>query len=228
MHRSLALDAGQVVRLDRARRGRLSAHGPRSPPGTGRARVEGAVEADEVDLLGAQPPEPAGQRGGVGRLHRPVAAVAAAVVGGAERPAAGVGDRSEAGRAVGDHDAHVAAALALDAHAARRDGRPALVEEGADHLEELALVDRAAVQLEVHVHVVRDRRRGRRASRRTRARRRPPRGSPRRRRSCAAPGCRPPWRRPRSSRACATARAPPDPLARPPAVVIEPSTSERS
>ena len=36
----------------------------------------------------------------------------------------------------------------------------ALVEEGADHLEQLALVDRAAVQLEVDVDVGGDRRRG--------------------------------------------------------------------
>ena len=36
------------------------------------------------------------------------------------------------------------------------DRRPALVEEGADHLEQLALVDRAAVQLEVDVDVRRE------------------------------------------------------------------------
>ena len=84
-----------------------------------------------------------------GRLHRPEAAVAAAVVGGAERAAAGVGDRTEAGGAVGDHDADVAAPLALDADAVRGDRRAAVLQEGADHLEQLALVDRAALQLEV-------------------------------------------------------------------------------
>ena len=96
-----------------------------------------------------------------GRLHRPEAAVAAAVVGRAECAAAGVRDRPEAGRAVGDHHADVAARLALEADAVRRDLRPAAVNERSDHLEQLALVDRAAVQFVVDLDVRRDRRRRR-------------------------------------------------------------------
>ena len=101
------------------------------------------------------------QRDRVRRLHRAEAAVAAAVVGRAERAAAGVGDRAEARRAVRDHDADVAAPLALHADARRRDVRPPAVEERRDHLEQLALVDRAAAQLEVDRDVRGDRRRGR-------------------------------------------------------------------
>ena len=51
-------------------------------------------------------------------------------------------------------------------------GGPPLVEVGADHLEQLAPVDRAAVELEVDVHVVGDRRRGRERRDVLRARRR--------------------------------------------------------
>ena len=51
-------------------------------------------------------------------------------------------------------------ALALDADAVGGDRGLALVEEGADHLEQLVAVDRAALELEVDVDVGRDRRRG--------------------------------------------------------------------
>ena len=57
--------------------------------------------------------------------------------------------RAQARRAVGDHHADVAAALALDADAVAGDLRLALVEVGADDLQQLALVGRAAVELEV-------------------------------------------------------------------------------
>ncbi len=90
-----------------------------------RAGVEGAVHAHQVDVLGAELAMRALERRGVRRLHRPVAAVAAAVVGGADRAAAGVGDRAQAGRAVRDHHAHGAAALALDADAVRAHAGPA-------------------------------------------------------------------------------------------------------
>src|SRR5829696_6098743 len=69
-------------------------------------------------------------------------------------------DRPEAGGAVGDHHADVAGPLALDADGVAGDRRRALVEEGADHLEQLVAVDRAALQLEVDVDVGRDRCRG--------------------------------------------------------------------
>ena len=71
-------------------------------------------------------PEPLSRRlsdGVFGGVRGPEAAVAAAVVGRAERAASGVGDRAEAGRAVGDGDTDVAAALALHADALDRDPR---------------------------------------------------------------------------------------------------------
>src|SRR5262245_33042640 len=64
--------------------------------------VERAVDAHHVSLLDAEPAEPAGERARVRRLHRPKAAVAAAVVARAQRAAARVRDRPEAGRAVRD------------------------------------------------------------------------------------------------------------------------------
>ena len=73
-----------------------------------------------------------------------------------------MGDRAQARRAVGDHHADIAAQLALDADAVRAaitGLRPA--RKARDHLDELALVDRAAAQLEIDRHMVGDRRRGR-------------------------------------------------------------------
>jgi hypothetical protein len=58
---------------------------------------------------------------------------------------------------VGDHHAHVPSALALDADAVVGDRGLPFVEEGADHLEQLVAVDRAALELEVDVDVGRDR-----------------------------------------------------------------------
>src|SRR5262245_49175761 len=104
--------------------------------------VERAVDAHDVALVDAEPAEPAAERARVRRLHRAEAAIAAAVVARAQCAAAGVGDRPEARRAVRDHHADVAAALALDADAVRRDRRAAAVQERAQDLEQLALVDR--------------------------------------------------------------------------------------
>ena len=70
-------------------------------------------------------------------------------------------DRSQAGRAMRHHHADVALELALDADAVGRRHRPAAGEEGGDDLEQLALVDRAAAQLEIHRHMIGDRRRRR-------------------------------------------------------------------
>src|SRR4051812_317658 len=104
--------------------------------------VERPVDAYEVHLLHPETGEPRAERLGAWRLHRAEAPVAPAVVGGAQRAAARMGDRPEARRAVGHHHADVAAALALDAHAVRGDGGPAVVQERADDLEQLVLVDR--------------------------------------------------------------------------------------
>src|SRR5688572_28244191 len=107
-----------------------------------RARVEGAEQPHDVDLL---QPEVVAERARVRRLHRPEAAEAAAVIARAQRPAARVRDGPEAGRAVGDHHADVAGPLALDADAVVADRGPSLVQERADDLEQLALVGRTAL-----------------------------------------------------------------------------------
>src|SRR5512143_2836123 len=88
----------------------------RHPEGGGPG-VVGAEGANEVGPGRAEvllPPAAEGR--GVRRLRGAEAAVAAALVRGADRPAAGLGDGPEAGRAVGGHDADRGPALALEAH----------------------------------------------------------------------------------------------------------------
>src|SRR5581483_6442296 len=72
--------------------------------------------------------------------------------GAAPRP----GDRTQAGLAPRHDDAHVAAALALDADGGRRDPRRRPGEQGGERTEELAAIDRAAGELVVDLHEVRD------------------------------------------------------------------------
>src|SRR5262249_39551579 len=115
--------------------------------------VEGTVDLYQVQFPNAQAAEPLAQRNRVRRLLRPVATVTAAIVCRAKRAAAGVSDRAETRRAVRDHHAHVSAQLAFEADAVRRRVRLALVEEGADDFDELALVDRASLQLEIDFNV---------------------------------------------------------------------------
>src|SRR6478609_4402072 len=100
------------------------------------ARVEGAVYAHEIDVIGTELGHAVAERSRVRRLHRAEAPVAPAVVGGAQGAAARVGDRTEAGRAVGDHDADGPAALALDADAVCANARAPAVEVGVDDLEQ--------------------------------------------------------------------------------------------
>ena len=117
IERAFALDAREVVDLD-------ASYAPCSlgllPERLG-VGVEGAEDARAMSRR-AMPSARAraAERSGVRRLHRPEAAVAAAVVGRAERAAAGMGDRAEAGRAVRDHHADIALQLALDADAVMR------------------------------------------------------------------------------------------------------------
>src|SRR5450755_5098988 len=123
-------------------------------PESVRAGVERAVDAHEVSIL---QPGPHVQRRRVRRLLGAEAAVAAAVVGGTDRPATRVGDRPKARRAVRDHYAHRPTTLALDAHAVRPHPWTPTVQVGADHLEQLLLVDRASLQLVVNMNVRADR-----------------------------------------------------------------------
>src|SRR6516165_5768850 len=106
--------------------------------------VEGAEEALDVAVAAAEPPQQRHQRARVRALHGPETAEAAAVVGGAERVAAGLRDRAETRRAMRHHHANDAAPLALGANARGRDTGPAAVQERRHDLEQLALVDRAA------------------------------------------------------------------------------------
>src|SRR5262245_8207422 len=119
--------------------------------------VEVAVDLYQVQLPDTHAAEPRAQRNRVRRLLRPVAAVTAAIICWAKRAAAGVSHGAETGRAVRDQHAHVSAQLAFHADAVGRRVRLALIEEGADYLDELALVDRASLQLEIHFDVRRNR-----------------------------------------------------------------------
>src|SRR5579859_3205001 len=102
--------------------------------------VDPAVGPRDRRVRHAEMPPPGGERIRVGTLHRAVAAVASAVVSGADRAASRVGDGAEARRPAGHHDADRAAPLALDADAVvPDDGRPP-VEIGAQDLEELRLL----------------------------------------------------------------------------------------
>src|ERR1039458_10483685 len=85
------------------------------------ARVEGMEEPVDRRLGFFELAHLATQSRHVRRLHRPEAAVTAAVIGRADRTATGVRDRSEARRAVRHGHADGTAALALGADAGRGD-----------------------------------------------------------------------------------------------------------
>src|SRR6266536_5632012 len=99
------------------------------------ACVEGAEHPGQVRVVHAELLPPGGQRRGVRGLHRAEAAVTAAAVRRAQRAAAGLGYRPEAGRAVGDHHARDPGPLALDAHAVAADIGSAPVQERGDHIK---------------------------------------------------------------------------------------------
>ena len=127
---ALALDPGEVVGLDPcacapSALAHAAASCARSRRGTARrVGVEACGSADEVGGRRRRGRRiQAAQRRGVGRLHRPEAAVAAAVVAGQSAPQPAWVTGPEAGRAVGDHHADVAAPLALDADAVGGDRR---------------------------------------------------------------------------------------------------------
>src|SRR5207248_10604420 len=120
----------------------------------------GPEHQGDVTLVEAQVAQPGHERGRVGRIGRAEAAVAAAPVRRAERAAAGPGDRTEARRAVRDEDTGGAARLALEAHAVRGQVRLAADQQGGEGVDKLPPVDRAAVELQVDLHVCRGRRRG--------------------------------------------------------------------
>src|ERR1039457_708596 len=120
--------------------------------------IEGAERADEIRRRHAHRAPERRHGCGVRGLGRPETGVAAAVVRGTDRAAAGLSDRSEAGRAMRHHHARRPAPLAFETYARRRNSRFAAVKKRREHLEELALVDRTAAQLIVDEDVLGDRR----------------------------------------------------------------------
>src|SRR5581483_5593509 len=91
---------------------------------------------------------------GVGRFFGTEAAVAATMIGRAERAAAGVRHGAKTGRSVRHHDAGRPASLALSAYTVRGRIRFAPIQVCAENLDKLVLIDRAAAQLEIHEDVV--------------------------------------------------------------------------
>src|SRR4051794_26729575 len=81
---------------------------PRGPERLG-AGVERAVHPYEVAVVEPELAQPPAHRGRVGGLHRPEAAVAAAVEGRAQAAAAGVRHRAQARRPLPPHHADLAA-----------------------------------------------------------------------------------------------------------------------
>src|SRR5579885_385492 len=126
-------------------------------PGIG---IEGPIGAQQI-LLGHSKLLPArAQRNGIGRLFRPITAITATVVGRADRATARVRNRTKTRNALRNHHANRAAQFTLHTHAVRRDSGLGLVQVGADHLEQLVLVDRAAVQFKIDRHMSGDGRGG--------------------------------------------------------------------
>src|SRR5512132_1731582 len=120
-------------------------------------RVISPERSEEVAVGGAEALHPPGEGSRVRALHRTEAAVAATVVGRADRATPRVRHRAKARRPVGHHHTDVAAPLALDANAVGRDRGTPLVQVRAQHLEQLVLVDRTAVELVVDRDVRADR-----------------------------------------------------------------------
>src|SRR4051812_11428959 len=108
--------------------------------------LEGASERRVVDAERLPLPR---ERIRVRLLLRPKAREAAAAVQRAERAATGLRHRPEARNTAADHDAGRARPLAVDTDAVAWDVRPPAGECRPDDLEQLAFVDRAALQLEV-------------------------------------------------------------------------------
>src|SRR5262245_59098187 len=86
-----------------------------------RCSVESAKGAQKIRVRNAKcVAHPSAERASVRSFHRTEAAIAAAVIGGADRSASCVRDRPEAWRPVSDHHANGATQFALKAHAVRR------------------------------------------------------------------------------------------------------------
>ncbi len=98
------------------------------------------------------------QRAGVGRFHGAKAAVAAPAIRWTEGAAAGLRYRPQAGDTVCYHDARRAPLLAFHTDAIGGNIGPPAVQIGANHFEQVLLIDGTATQLEVDEDVVGNRR----------------------------------------------------------------------
>src|SRR5215472_2887554 len=121
-------------------------------------RVKAAKNSQQFLFLHSQPSPPATQRLGVWSLHGPKAAVAPAVVRGANRSATSMSHRAKAGCTLRHHHANRPSPFAFDTNAMRGRIRLPFVQECTYHFNELVLVDRTAAQFEINVHVIRNRR----------------------------------------------------------------------
>ena len=156
VQRAFALDPGQVFHPDRSRASYRSYASPSSRNGSAFALNERYSSAS-CALVDAEQRQAPGKRRRVRRILRAEAAVTAAVVAGAEGAAAGVRDRPQARRSVGDHNADIAGELALQTNAVSRRSPACGPRERREDFEQLLLVDRAAAQFEVDRHVLADR-----------------------------------------------------------------------
>src|SRR5271169_855612 len=97
--------------------------------------VEGLEYASDIAPRHAERREFARYRSGVRAGNRSKAAVTASIVRGADRTTPSVGNRTKARRAMRDHDANIAAGLAIDTDAVITDRRLASNQERLDDLE---------------------------------------------------------------------------------------------
>ena len=106
------------------------------------------------------------ERGGVGWKARPLscafagpeATITVSTHARTDRPAAGPRDRPKARHPLRDKHTDISLSLALQAHTVGRQARPDSRDQIRDDVEKLALIDRTAPQLEVHMDMLRDRR----------------------------------------------------------------------
>src|SRR6516162_1955467 len=107
-------------------------------------RIEGTKNAGDFALCHTERGELARDCGGVRAFGGSEAAIASSAVGWADCPAAGLGYGTEARCSVGNHDTNRPAQFTFVAHAVAGDRRLAPDQKSLNHLEQLALVDRAA------------------------------------------------------------------------------------
>ena len=123
-----------------------------------RPGVEISQDAHNVLLFRSHVAEPRRQGIRVRRFLGAKAPVAAAIVGGTDRPTAVMGDRTKARRAVRHHHADRSPSLAFDTYTMSRGVRLFPPQKRSDYFDELPFVDRASPQLEIDADMIGNRR----------------------------------------------------------------------